>query len=56
MAHSRLTLVVCVTDLIVHMDKNTKEVYMGTEFETTYLGSHDALKQMCDKLCKLWMQ
>jgi hypothetical protein len=38
------------------MDKHTKTTYKGTQHETTYLWSHDALKQMCDKHCKQWMQ
>ena len=53
---SGLTRVVCVTDLKEHIESTTKNAFKGTEFETTYRWSHDALKQMTDDDCKAWMK
>jgi hypothetical protein len=53
---SGLTSVVCVTDLIEHIEVHTKEVYKNTKYADTYMWSHDALKQMCDKACREWMK
>jgi hypothetical protein len=55
-AWSGLTCVICVTDLIKHIDYKTSVVYKNTKYKKTYLWSHDALNQMCDKRCKQWMQ
>jgi ribosomal protein S13 len=54
-AHSGLTKVTCVTDLIEHIDRETKEAYKDTQYKHTYRWSHDALTQMCDAACKKWM-
>jgi hypothetical protein len=55
-AQSGLTKVTCVTDLIEHIDKETKAAFKGTTYADTYRWSHDALTQMCDAACKKWMK
>ena len=54
-SRSGLTRVVNVTELIKHLDYETKTAYKDTPFAKTYKWSHDALTQMCDKECKEWM-
>ena len=55
-SRSGLPLVRCVTELIEHMDRETKKAYIGTPYENDYYWSHDALKQMCDTTCRAWME
>ena len=47
---------ISIKQLIIHMDDATKRAFAGTQYETTYLWSHDALNQMMDKQCQEWMQ
>jgi hypothetical protein len=54
-AQSGLTKVTCVTDLIEHIDSETKAAFKDTKYADTYLWCHDALTQMCDGACKKWM-
>lgn len=54
-SRSGLPLVRCVTELIAHIDQETKRAYRGTPYHDNYFWSHDALKQMCDPACKAWM-
>ena len=53
---SGLTHVVCITDLVKHIDSETKKVYKDTQFSTSYMWYHDALKQLTDKSCVKWMK
>jgi hypothetical protein len=55
-AQSGLTRVTCVTDLIEHIDKETRAAFKDTIYADTYMWCHDALTQMCDGACKKWMQ
>ena len=55
-SRSGLTRVRCVTELIKHIDRETKKAYKGTQFEKTYVWAHDALSQMIDDECKAWMK
>ena len=45
-SRSGLTRVCCVTELIKHIDLETKKAYKGTPFEKTYVWTDDALSQM----------
>ena len=54
-SRSGLTRFKCVTDLVEHMDRETKKCFKDTPFADTYYWSHDALSQMCDKRCTDWM-
>ena len=47
---------ICVKELVKHIDRETGNVYKGTQYENTYMWSHDALKQMTDKVCIEWMK
>ena len=47
---------ICVKELVRFIDNETKRVYADTQFADTYMWSHDALKQMTDKLCIEWMK
>jgi hypothetical protein len=53
---SGLTSVICIKELITHIEAETKRAYAGTAYADTYRWSHDALKQMCDAKCKAWMK
>jgi ribosomal protein S13 len=55
---SGLTKVTCVTDLIKHIDRESKRAFINTKYKDTYsMWSHDALTQMCDKACKIsWLK
>ena len=55
-SRSGLPLVQCVTDLIEHINRITKEAYKDTPFKDTYFWSHDVLKQMCDPTCQAWIK
>jgi predicted flap endonuclease-1-like 5' DNA nuclease len=47
---------VCVTDLVTHIDRETRLAYADTEYRDTYMWSHDALCQMYDDKCVEWMK
>ena len=55
-SRSGLTRIVCVTDLIKHIDTHTKNAFKGTPFEDDYYWAHDALSQMCDDDAVAWMK
>ena len=48
--------VVSIKRLIRHMDNATRKAFAGTAYAETYLWAHDALNQMMDKECQVWMQ
>jgi hypothetical protein len=47
---------VCVTELIKHMDKQTKAAHAGTKYAESYMWSHDSLTQMTNGVCRRWMR
>jgi hypothetical protein len=55
-SRSGLTRIVCVTELIEHIDTHTKNAYKGTPFADNYYWAHDALSQMCDDDAIAWMK
>jgi hypothetical protein len=52
---SGLTKVTRITDLIEHIDSETKAAFKDTIYADTYLWCHNALTQMCDAACKKQM-
>ena len=55
-SRSGLTRFCCVTELIEHIDRETKKIYKDTPYENNYYWAHDALNQMCSSECKEWMK
>ena len=47
---------VCIKDLIMHIDRESAEVFKGTRFEGNHYFYHDALTQMTDSRCVAWMK
>ncbi len=47
---------VCITDLVKHIEIQTKKYYKDTEHRDTYMFYHDALSLMTAKLCVEWMK
>ena len=48
--------IICVKELVRHINEKTKQAYQGTKYEDTYLFYHDALSQMTDRDCVEWMR
>ena len=48
--------VVCITDLVQHIARETKEFYKGTKHESDFYFYHDALKQLTHKDTVAWMK
>ena len=47
---------VCVKDLVLHIDKESRRAFAGTRYENDYLFYHDALTQLTDSQCVEWMK
>ena len=47
---------ISIKSLVRHIDQETKRVFQGTQYEDTYMWSHDALSQMMDPTCLKWME
>ena len=45
-----------IRDLVLHIDRESREAFKGTPFEESYLFYHDALTTMTDDECKEWME
>lgn len=46
----------CVKDLVLHIDRESREAFQGTKHEEDYVFYHDALTQMTDIKCTNWMK
>ena len=46
----------CITDMVEHIDEESRRAFVGTRYEGNYFFYHDALTQMTDGRCVEWMK